>query len=85
MDHQHNADATLAEITAHIKGIISREKTKVQLQASKLPMRFKSTTRWEFLTYPFVIPESVRLHHAPKDQVIPKLTMALTRLALPIP
>ena len=59
MDHQPNADAILADIVGHIRGIISRERVNVQLQASTLSMRFKSTARRELLDYPFIIPESV--------------------------
>lgn len=85
MDQQQHKNTTLAETTTRIESIISREKTKIQLQASKLSMRFKSTTRWEVLTYPLVIPDSVGLRHAPKDWIIPKLTMTLTRLILQMP
>lgn len=84
MDHQPNADAILADIVGRIRGIISKERANVQLQASKLSMRFKSTTRWELLDYPFVIPESVSISCPNGLGSFPNLTMALTRLTLQV-
>jgi hypothetical protein len=85
MYHRHDADVALAETRACIKGIISREEMKVQWQASKLSMRFKSTTRWELLNYPLVIPDSVRSCLAPTDWIFPKLNHLIDQINLASP